>query len=133
MKDRDSVQVTPSDFEPSPPLFNRELSWIQFNARVLEEGLDCTLPLLERLKFLSIFSTNLDEFFMVRVAGLKGQVRAGVADTSPDGLTPSEQLGRIAEVVSQLASDQQTCWRQLRKVLADHCKSLNLAPVPRSF
>lgn len=95
-----------------PSLFiNRELSWLQFNERVLEEALDHRHPLLERVKFLAIFANNLDEFFMIRVSGLRRQLQAGVLAGPPDGMTPSEQLAAIRrELLPQLAA-QMDCWQ----------------------
>src|SRR5262245_38856047 len=81
------------------PYFNRELSWIEFNRRVLDEALDTRNPLLERVKFLSIFASNLDEFFMIRVSAIKQQIAAGVQERSPDGLTPNEHLAALRRVL----------------------------------
>ena len=90
-------------------LINRELSWLEFNRRVLEEGLDQRHPLLERLKFLAIFSSNLDEFFMIRVSGLQEAVESGVTQPSPDGLTPTEQLKEIRARVRPMVATQMRC------------------------
>jgi polyphosphate kinase len=97
--------------------FNRELSWLAFNWRVLEEAENPLVPLLERVRFLSISGSNLDEFYSVRVAGLRGVVRAGAQPRSEDGLTPAEQLERIDAKARALMARQQTCWEALKQAM----------------
>ena len=98
---------------PTAHFLNRELSWLEFNARVLAEAFDERNRLLERLKFLSIFSTNLDEFYMVRVAGLRRQVSARVQQTPPDGATAREQLDRIEARVREMLEHAYRCLHEL--------------------
>ncbi|MFI5234324.1 MAG: polyphosphate kinase 1 [Gemmatimonadales bacterium] len=100
---------------------NRELSWLEFNRRVLHEALDPRTPLLERLKFLGIFASNLDEFFQVRVSGLKQQVAAGVMERTADGMTPEDQLRAIGRLVRELQAQADDCFeRELLPALAAH-------------
>jgi polyphosphate kinase len=106
---------------PPPSLYlNRELSWLAFNARVLHEAADPRVPLLERLKFLAIFGSNLDEFFMVRVAGLRRQIASGTLHHTPDGLTAADQLAAIRTRVALLLADQRRCLAVLLHELAPH-------------
>jgi len=107
-------------FEPSH-FFNRELSWLEFNQRVLDEARDAGNPLLERLKFFTIVSSNLDEFFEVRVAGLKQQIESEVVERSVDGLTATEIFQVVTPRIRQMVADQYACWRDdLRPALAEH-------------
>ena len=103
--------------ESDKRFFNRELSWLFFNSRVLEEAQNPDVPLLERVRFLSISASNLDEFYMVRVAGLRTQVLAGMMEPSFDGYTPTRQLEKIAKRVRKIKKVQGQCWRELRKAL----------------
>jgi len=103
---------TPSiNLDDSDLYINRELSWLQFNWRVLEEALDESHPLLERVKFLAIFTSNLDEFFMIRVSGLRRQLAAVTLKTPPDGMTPAEQLAEIRRQLLPELALQSECWR----------------------
>jgi polyphosphate kinase len=113
----DVLQLGPDRFSPRERFINRELSWLAFNTRVLEEARNPRHPLLERVRFLSISASNLDEFYMVRVAGLKGQVNNGVIEISDDGLTPSEQLEQINVYVRDLFRLQDEVWGELQKLL----------------
>jgi polyphosphate kinase len=104
----ETLQAEPSRY------FNRELSWLAFNRRVLEEACTARHPLLERLRFLSISASNLDEFFMVRVAGLKAHQAMGVEELSPEGLTVAQQLSAIMTEADQLVTSQHEVWATLQ-------------------
>jgi polyphosphate kinase len=107
-----AVRTTAPDQANARLFLNRELSWLEFNNRVLDEARDPTVPLVDRLKFLTIVGSNLDEFFMVRVAGLKQQLSGNVAETPPDGMTAAEQLAAISTRVHTMVSEQYRIWRE---------------------
>ncbi len=117
----DSGAIDPGTItiESKERFINRELSWLAFNTRVVEEAFNPRHPLLERVRFLSISASNIDEFFMVRVAGLKGQVEAGVVSHSQDGLTPAQQLAAINREAASILATQKRCWRELKDELRE--------------
>src|SRR5256886_1560344 len=104
-------EVTVDHFGDPKHFINRELSWLEFNRRVLEEAQDPTQPLLERVKFLMIFSSNLDEFFEIRVAGIKQQIESETSEVGPDGLSPTETFNRIEKTVRELVTTQYALWK----------------------
>jgi polyphosphate kinase len=112
MKQRDSTKTSAAPDTAAPPFLNRELSWLEFNQRVLDEARDPANPLLERLKFFTIVSSNLDEFFEVRVARLKQEVEAGTSVRRLDGRTASETLRAVIRRVRRMVTDQYVCWRE---------------------
>ncbi len=117
MPDADAISPPVVGLESSERFINRELSWLTFNERVLDEAGNPNHPLLERLRFLSISASNLDEFYMVRVAGLKGQVAAGIQRPSPEGMTPEQQLAAINVRAASLIGRQIDCWNEVRGLL----------------
>ena len=118
---KSAASQPPAEGASKAAYFNRELSWLSFDRRVLEQAQSSRHPLLERVRFLAIVSSNLDEFFEIRVAGLMQQMDSGVSEPGPDGLGPQEQLRRIHSVVASLVEDQYRCWQgSLRPALARH-------------
>lgn len=115
VSDKKAVAAAPTGPER---FYNRELSWLQFNRRVLAEASNRNHPLLERLRFLSISASNLDEFYMVRAAGIYGQVRAGITTLTQDGSTPMQQLAAINKFVAGLVSEKQAAWKEIKAEMA---------------
>src|ERR1700694_20064 len=110
-----ALETPPRPSEPfSDPknFINRELSWLEFNRRVLEEAQDPTQPLIERVKFLTIFSSNLDEFFEIRVAGIKQQIASETSEVGPDGLSPTETFNNIQRIARELVATQYKLWKE---------------------
>src|SRR6266481_3595287 len=115
------VQSAHERFGDPKNFINRELSWLEFNRRVLEEAQDQRQPLIERVKFLTIVSSNLDEFFEIRVAGIKQQIKSETSDVGPDGLSPTEVFDRIQKGVRQLVAEQYALWKN--ELLPDLAKN----------
>src|ERR1700675_2769640 len=107
-----SEGISTSRFSAPENFINRELSWLEFNRRVLEEAQDPTQPLIERVKFLTIFSSNLDEFFEIRVAGIKQQIASETSDVGPDGMSPTEIFEVIQRVAHEMVAQQYSLWNK---------------------
>src|SRR5882762_3062849 len=119
-------QIDPSDLKNPALYINRDLSWLEFNQRVLAQATDASHPLLERVKFLSIVGTNLDEFFMIRVATMLKKLREGIEDVAPDGYNTEQQLDAMRTRAKQQLEDQAECWSELRRLLvAEHIEFLD--------
>src|SRR4051812_16391629 len=112
------THIDPNDLKNPALYINRELSWLEFNQRVLAQALDSAHPLLERVKFLSIVGTNLDEFFMIRVATALKKLREGIEDVAPDGYNTEQQLYAMRSRARKQIDDQAGCWDELRQLLA---------------
>src|SRR5688572_17539868 len=110
-------EIDPADLKNAALYINRELSWLEFNQRVLAQALDPAHPLLERVKFLSIVATNLDEFFMIRVATTQKKLREGIEDVAPDGYNTQQQLEAMRVRALRMLQDQAACWNELRRLL----------------
>src|SRR5215510_10820450 len=112
------IEIDPADLKNPALYLNRELSWLEFNQRVLAQALDGSHPLLERVKFLAIVGTNLDEFFMIRVATTLKKLREGIEDIAPDGYSTAQQLDAMRTSAKRQLEDQAGCWDVLRPLLA---------------
>src|SRR5687767_15181279 len=110
-------EIDPADLKNPALYINRELSWLEFNERVLAQARDASHPLLERLKFLAITGTNLDEFFMIRVSTTQKKLREGIEDVAPDGYNTQQQLEAMRVRALRMLQDQAGCWNELRKLL----------------
>ena len=119
MSENKSLYLDRQTFDGGQKYFNRELSWLSFNRRVVEEAKNSLNPLLERLRFVAISCSNLDEFYTVRVAGLRSMVSAGLTTKSADGFTPKQQLNRILPAIVDLISDQQETFQEITRELHD--------------
>src|SRR5687768_13284626 len=113
------AEVDPGDLKNPALYINRELSWLEFNQRVLDQALDASHPLLERVKFLAIAATNLDEFFMIRISTTQKNLREGIEDVAPDGYNTQQQLEAMRSQALRMLQDVSACWEQLRPLLAN--------------